>query len=86
MLGLQRDVAGAASLYFEQKRGKKRDPCRIGGGRCRVGSPTRRGRDRKPDFRAEKGPKTGSHVALEGSHVVLGVQRDVAVGVSLILG
>ena len=31
-------------------------------------------------FLREKGPKTGSHVALEGSDVVLGVQRDVAAG------
>ena len=59
-LGIQRDVAGAASPIFEQKRGQKRAPCRIGGERCRVGDPTRRGRDRKPGFRAEKGPKAGA--------------------------
>ena len=42
-LGFQRDVAGAASPIFEQKRDQKREPRRIGGKRCRVGAPTRRG-------------------------------------------
>ena len=113
-LGVQRDVAGTASLIFVQKRGQKWEPRRIGVERCRVGSPTRRGWSRKPDFRAEKGPKAGAtshwrgvmsrwgsnatwqrqgawfsggkvvksarHVVLEGSEVVLGVQRDVAAG------
>ena len=49
-LGLQRDVAGAGNLVFWQKRGQKWEPRRIGGKRCRVGSPTRRGRGREPDF------------------------------------
>ena len=59
LLGLQRDVAGAASPIFEQKRVQKRAPCRIGGERSLVGVPTRRVRDRKPGFRAEKGTKVG---------------------------
>ena len=42
-LGVQRDVARAASLIFAQKRGQKREPRRIGVERCRDGSPTRRG-------------------------------------------
>ena len=42
-LGVQRDVAGVASLVFGQKRGEKRAPRCIGGERCRVGGPTRRG-------------------------------------------
>ena len=50
VLGIQRDVAGTASLDFVQKRGQKREPRRIGGERCRVGDPTRRGRDYKPVF------------------------------------
>ena len=58
-MGLQRDVAGAASPIFEQKRVQKRAPCRIGGERSLVGVPTRRVRDRKPGFRAEKGTKVG---------------------------
>ena len=44
VLGVQRDVAEAASLVFDQKKGQKRAPRRIGGERCRVGGPTRRGR------------------------------------------
>ena len=59
-LGLQRDVAGAASLYFVQKRGQKRAPRRIGGKRSRVGSPTRRGCGSEPGFRAEKRSKVGA--------------------------
>ena len=43
VLGVQRDVARAASLIFAQKRGQKREPRRIGVERCRDGSPTRRG-------------------------------------------
>ena len=50
VLGVQRDVAGAASPIFEQKRGQKREPRRIGVERCRVGGATRRGRRCKPDF------------------------------------
>ena len=42
-MGLQRDVAVAVSLDFVQKRGQKWAPRRIGGARCRFGSPTRRG-------------------------------------------
>ena len=41
-MGFQRDVAAAVKLFFEQKVGQKRAPGRIGGARCRVGSPTRR--------------------------------------------
>ncbi len=29
---------------------------------------------------SRKGPKSGSHVVLEGSDVLLGLQRDVAAG------
>ena len=43
VLGLQRDVVASGSLFFGQKSGQKRAPRRIGGERCRVGSPTRRG-------------------------------------------
>ena len=43
VLGLQRDVAVVRNLVFVQKSGQKRAPRRIGGERCRVGSPTRRG-------------------------------------------
>ena len=43
VLGFQRDVAEAASLVFARKRSKNRAPRRIGGARCRVGVPTRRG-------------------------------------------
>ena len=43
VLGLQRDVVEAASLFFGRKRSQKRAPRRIGGERCRDGSPTRRG-------------------------------------------
>ena len=42
-LGVQRDVAVGVSLIFVQKRGEKGEPRRIGGERCRVGGPTRRG-------------------------------------------
>ena len=49
-LGVQRDVAGEASLIFEQRSGQKRAPRRIGVERCRVGGATRRGRRCKPDF------------------------------------
>ena len=59
-LGVQRDVAGTASLIFVQKRGQKWEPRRIGVERCCVGSPTRRGWSRKPDFSAEKGRKVGA--------------------------
>ena len=57
VLGLQRDVAAAGSLIFAQKRGQKWDPRRIGDERCRVGSPTRRGCGKEPDFCAEKRSK-----------------------------
>ena len=60
VLGVQRDVAGAGNLVFWQKRGQKWEPRRIGGERCRVGSPTRRGRGGEPGFRAEKRPKVGA--------------------------
>ena len=42
VLGLQRDVVEAMNLVFERKRSQKVQPRRIGGGRCRVGAPTRR--------------------------------------------
>ena len=48
MLGVQRDVAVGVSLDFVQKRGQKREPRRIGGERCRVGGPTRRGCRARP--------------------------------------
>ena len=54
VLGVQRDVAEAASLVFEQKRGEKRAPRRIGGERCRVGGATRRGCGRPPHFHAKR--------------------------------
>ena len=57
VLGVQRDVAEAASLVFDQKKGQKRAPRRIGGERCRVGGPTRRGCGKEPDFCAEKRSK-----------------------------
>ena len=57
VLGVQRDVAEAASLVFDQKKGQKRAPRRIGGERCRVGGPTRRGRGGEPGIWAEKGIK-----------------------------
>lgn len=47
-LEAQRDVARQGSGRFEEKREKKREPLRIGGVRCRVGSPTRRGSKCKP--------------------------------------
>ena len=59
-LGVQRDVAGTASLIFVQKRGQKWEPRRIGGERCRVGSPTRRGRGREPGIWSKKGSKVGA--------------------------
>ena len=43
LLGLQRDVAEAVNLVFARKRSKNRAPRRIGGVRCRVGAPRRRG-------------------------------------------
>lgn len=49
-LEAQRDVAQLGSGHFEAKRGKKREPRRIGRWRCRVGSPTRRGSTRKLAF------------------------------------
>lgn len=42
-LAVQRDVAQVGSGHFEGKIEKKREPCRIGSVRCRVGSLTRRG-------------------------------------------
>ena len=48
VLGLQRDVAVGVSLVFVQKRGEKRALRRIGGERCRVGGPTRRGCRARP--------------------------------------
>ena len=47
-LGVQRDVAVGVSLVFVQKRGEKRALRRIGGERCRVGGPTRRGCRARP--------------------------------------
>ena len=44
---VQRDVAQLGSGHFEGKREVKREPCRIGGVRCRDGGPTRRGETRK---------------------------------------
>lgn len=118
VLGVQRDVVEAASLFFGQKRGQKQAPRRIGVARCRVGVPTRRGRGRELGFRAEKeakrvatshwrsamsywgsnatwlrrracfsggkGAKSARHVALEGSDVAMGVQRDVVKAGSLV--
>ena len=49
-LGVQHDVARVGSEYFEVKREEKREPCRIGSVRCRVGGPTRRGSTRKRVF------------------------------------
>ena len=54
VLGVQRDMAGAVSLVLVQKRGQKREPRRIGGERCRVGGPTRRGCGRPPHFHAKR--------------------------------
>lgn len=59
-LRLQRDVVKAGSLVFARKRDQNRAPRRIGGGRCRVGVPTRRGRGGELDFCAEKGSKVGA--------------------------
>ena len=59
-MGHQRDVVEAASLFFGQKSGQKWAPRRIGGGRCRVGSPTRRGRGGEPGFCAKKVQKQGA--------------------------
>ena len=61
VLGVQRDVAGAGNLVFWQKRGQKWEPRRIGGVRCRVGSPTRRGRVGELGSRAEKGQNRMAH-------------------------
>ena len=60
VLGFQRDVVEAASLFFGQKRDQKWAPRRIGGGRCRVGVPTRRGRGGEPGFCAKKVQKQGA--------------------------
>ena len=49
-LGVQHDVARVGSEYFEVKREEKREPCRIGSVRCRVGGPMRRGSTRKLAF------------------------------------
>ena len=46
-LEVQRDVAQLGSGHFEGKREVKREPCRIGGVRCRDGGPMRRGWTRK---------------------------------------
>ena len=46
-LAVQRDVAQVGSGHFEGKRDKKREPCRIGSVRCRVGGPMRRGSTKK---------------------------------------
>ena len=49
-LEVQRDVAVQGSRHFEAKREEKREPRRIGGVRCRVGGPMRRGCTRKRAF------------------------------------
>ena len=54
VLGLQRDVAVVRNLVFVQKSGQKRAPRRIGGGRCLVGSPTRRGCGHPPHLPRKK--------------------------------
>lgn len=54
VLGLQRDVVEAMNLVFERKRSQKVQPRRIGGKRCRVGGPTRRGCGRPPHFHAKR--------------------------------
>ena len=46
-LAVQRDVAQVGSGHFEGKIEKKREPCRIGSVRCRVGGPMRRGSTKK---------------------------------------
>ena len=61
MLGVQRDVAVGVSLIFVQKRGEKGEPRRIGGARCRVGGPTRRGCGSELGSRAEKGQNRMAH-------------------------
>ncbi len=50
VLEAQRDVAQLGSGQFEGKIEKKREPCRIGSVRCRVGGPMRRGSTRKLAF------------------------------------
>ena len=57
VLGLQRDVVEAVNLVFARKRDQNRAPRRIGGERCRVGAPTRRGCGQELGFRAEKWSK-----------------------------
>lgn len=54
VLGVQRDVAAGVSLDFVQKRGQKWEPRRIGGGRSRVGNPTRRGAEPPAPFPTQK--------------------------------
>lgn len=54
VLGFQRDVAEAESLFFERKRGQKWAPRRIGGERCRVGAPTRHGCSPPPHLPRKK--------------------------------
>lgn len=54
VLGLQRDVVEAMNLVFERKRSQKVQPRRIGGGRCRVGAPTRRGDGAPAPFPTQK--------------------------------
>ena len=46
-LEVQCDVAQVGSGHFEGKIEKKREPCRIGSVRCRVGGPMRRGSTKK---------------------------------------
>ena len=52
-MGLQHDVVEAMNLVFARKRSKNRAPRRIGGERCRVGAPTRRGWRWELDFQAK---------------------------------
>ncbi len=54
VLGLQRDVVEAMNLVFERKRSQKVQPRRIGGGRCRVGAPTRRDCGHPPHLSRKK--------------------------------
>ena len=54
VLGLQRDVVEAVNLVFARKRSKNREPRHIGGARCRVGAPTRRGFGHPPHLPRKK--------------------------------
>ena len=69
-LGLQRDMAVAEHPLLARKRAKNPPPRRIG-------PPTRHG-SAGNSILLEKGRKDARHVALGVSHVVLGLQRDMA--------